>query len=59
MKNCCQKYLDNCQPRKPLNTDFFTEDHLCSCGQKLRIKFQRVQFLGSDVEYVVVSVDLI
>lgn len=57
MKPCCDKYVQNCQPKAPKNSEYFDEIQTCSCGQRLRIRFQRVEFLGGKVEYVPLSAD--
>jgi hypothetical protein len=60
MNKCCDQYIQNSQPRKPLQVEFFSETHTCpKCGQKLNIQFQRIELLGGNVEYVAISAELI
>jgi hypothetical protein len=58
MKQCCDQYIQQSQPKRPQRAEFFSEDHVCpKCGQKLRIKFQRIELMGGVVEYVAISAD--
>ncbi len=57
MKNCCDSYIQQSQPKAPKNSEYFDEVHICSCGQRLRIRFQRIELLGGKVEYVPVSAE--
>lgn len=60
MTPCCDKYVQHCQPVRPQKVEFFFEEHTCpSCGQKLRVQFQRLEFLGGEVEYVAISAEAI
>lgn len=57
MKPCCDNYVQNSQPKKPQNVDFFYEIQTCPCGQKLRIHFRRIEVLGGEVHYAPISAE--
>lgn len=57
MKKCCDNYVLNSQPKKPQLTEFFDEIHVCNCGQKLKIRFQRIELLGGEVDFTAISAE--
>lgn len=59
MKTCCDKYVHESEPKHPQNTEYFYEIQYCkTCGQKLRIKFQRIETFEA-VEYVPLSAEVL
>jgi hypothetical protein len=59
LKKCCDNYVMHSQPKRPQNLDFFDEIHVCSvCGQKLRIRFQRIVTF-EHVEYAPISAEVV
>lgn len=59
MKKCCDNYVLKSQPKKPQFAEFFEEIQTCPCGQKLKIRFQRIEFLGGEVQFVVLEAELL
>ena len=57
MKKCCDNYVLNSQPKKPQTHEFFDEIQVCNCGQRLKIRFQRIEFLGGEVQFTAISAE--